>query len=85
MKQLVDDDLECVRVVMQAVAKDVGLPVASGTLWNYGSRNPKTSLSRLPDHMQPGYRTYPQIARDAIRNLLRALHRHTLGRLRRDG
>lgn len=77
------DELESFRLVADALREKVDLPVASRTLWNYGSRNVKTGITRLPDYLQPGYRTYPQMVKDAVRNVLRALHRQTLGRLRR--
>jgi len=85
MKKLTDDDLERLSLIADAVREEVKLPVASRTLWNYGSRNAQTGLTRLPDYLQPGYRTYPQMVKDAVRNFLHALHcqiRGLLGWLR---
>ena len=61
MKNFMDDDLESFRLVAEVLREKVDLPVASRILWNYGSRNVKTGNTRLPDYLQPGYRTYPQM------------------------
>ncbi|MCY1549229.1 hypothetical protein D9M68_853870 [compost metagenome] len=72
------------KVIRQVFGKEVDLPVADSTLWNYGSRNPNAHIDRIADHLRPGFRTYPQILVDGVRKVLRALHRHTLGRFLSD-
>ena len=71
------------KLVRQVFGTEEKLPAPVEHLWNYGSRNPKASIDGIAEHLRPGFRTYPQMVKDGVRNLLRALHRHTLGRFLR--
>lgn len=76
-------DPEHSKLIREIYRADMELPVASSILWNYGSRNPKLSgkgLDGVAERIRPGFRTYPQIVKDAACNFLRSLHRHTIGR-----
>lgn len=71
------------KLVRQVFGTEEELPAPIEHLWNNGSRNPNANRYRIPEHLRPGFRTYPQMVKDGVRNFLRALHRHTLGRFLR--
>ncbi|GAB3362665.1 MULTISPECIES: hypothetical protein [Giesbergeria] len=73
---------EDLKIIGKVLGKKVDLPVARPAGWHNPRWREKTSIGRIPEHLRPGFRTYPQIIKDAVSNFLSALYRNTLGRLR---